>query len=285
MIETMFDRIADLPQWAQIFLITLFFLGSGGGILSVVINYLKSVNDSVHKERLEVVENAQIRIQNEQIKIKSEAETAASNSLNTQKLIEVIASSNDRWQRVFDVKSERQLETDKMQHETNKMFLDAVNRQTNVVSNLTEMLEIQSEQYGKFADKLATTLTTVETLARDSRADVTTALGMNVNQQTKTDDTLRTILTAVTGIEKSVTGIISQSETERNQNLAAIKAQLQAIETSISKLIEPRPTLLGDTIPIPELQTTASGTWNEETETTAIIPPNPHEETKPPKVA
>lgn len=258
MIDIMFERIADLPQWAQIFLITLFFLGSGGGILSVVMSYLKSVNDGRHKERLEVVENNQIKIQNEQIKIQSEAAQAAAHSLNTQKLIEVIAASNDRFQKVIDAKSERQLEADKLQHETNKMFLDAVNRQTFVVSNLTEMLEIQSEQLGnlvKTVDGVDTSvkanLQTMEQLARDNRSDITTALGLSVTHRTESENALRVIQQSIHGIAKDVRDIISANEDLNKQTLLAINAKLQSLENNVSTLIAPRTTLPADALPQP----------------------------------
>ena len=199
------------------------------------------------KSRLEALEI-------QAIKAKADAKQAEAASENTQKLIEVIGASNDRFQRVLDVKSERQLEADKMQHETNKMFLDAVNRQTDAVSNLTEMLEIQTEHYSNFVEKLDTTLKTVETIAQDNRADVTTALGLSVNYRADSENALRTILQTIHSIAADVREIIGKNEAQKSQTLLAINTKLQALENSVNTLIAPRAAVLGDTIPIPDLQ-------------------------------
>ncbi len=213
------------------------------------------------KARIEVLEIKQIRAQ-------AEASQAAADRLNTQKLIEVIDKSNERWQRVWDTKSERQLETDKLQQETNRMFLEAVNRQSGVMDNVRETFEIQSRHYSVLIDTvnsikpdLTETHKEMLKLAEENRSDITKALGMNVNQQTTTENTLRTILNAVAGIEKNVSGIISLNEKERNQNLAAIKTQLQSIEASISNLITPSPVPLG----LPDDITNAADVAAEET--------------------
>lgn len=269
-ITTMLEEFSHLPVWAQVTLfIIAMFLNPTGIVAGAVAAYNMRQKVQIKKQaaedklRLEK-ELGELRLRTdtleiERIKEKAEAEQAAAANLNMQRLIEVVGESNNRFQKVIDVKSERQLESDKLQHQTNKMFLDAVNRQTLVVSNLTEMLEIQSEQFGNVTktiegvdNNVRASLKEIEKLARDSRSDVTTALGLSVNHRTEADNTLRVIQQSIQGIAKEVRGIITTNEGLNRQALLAINAKLQSLETNVSTLITPRPALLGDTLPLPD---------------------------------
>jgi hypothetical protein len=273
------EYIRDLPPLLQFILALITILGTSG-FFTGIFGYL-AARDSAISARRANKELAEQKVRLESLEIKSikakaEAEQITADKHNTQKLIEVIAASNDRFQKVIDVKSERQLESDKMQHETNKMFLDAVNRQTSAVVNLSELIEIQSEHYTGFVDKLDNTLKTVETFARDNRADMTTALGLSVTHRAENENTLRSIQQTIHSIATDVRDIITKNENQQTQTLVAINAKLQSLESSVSTLIAPRPTLLNDTMPLPDLPQavdTQPETWNEDTETTAIIPP------------
>lgn len=206
----------------------------------------------------------------ERLRAQTEAKQAEAASENMQRLIEVVAAGNERWQRVYDVKSERQLEADRLQHETNKMFIESVERNTKTVANISEMLEIQSEHLGGFGrvmqhfeNKLDTTLQTVENNTRDNRSDLTTALGMGVNYRTESDTMLRSILQAVDGVRIDVKSIISQNENQKTQALLSIEAKIASIERGINALINPRPALLG----VPEEKPTELVTETEEQST------------------
>jgi hypothetical protein len=190
------------------------------------------------KARIDALELRRIQAQ-------SEAKQAESASENMQKLIDALATGNERWQHVVDVKSERQLEADRLQYETNKMFIAAVKQQTETVANITEMLEIQSEHLGGFGrvmqhfdDKLDTTLKTVEISSRDNRADLTTALGMSVTSRTESENTLRAIKDSIHQVVREVTHIIENDKRQQADNLLSIKTQLQSIETL---LMQPDP--------------------------------------------
>lgn len=267
----MLEEFSHLPVWAQVTLLIIgMFLNPTGIIAGAVAAYNMRQKTQIKRQaaedklRLERELGGQrLRIESleiERIKEKAEAEQAAAASLNMQKLIEVVAASNDRFQKVIDVKSERQLEADKMQHQTNKMFLDAVSRQTLAVSNLTEMLEIQSEQFSNVAKTVENldsntnaSLKEMANLARDNRHDVTTALGMSVSQRVEADNVLRVIQQSIHGIAKEVRDIISANEDQKNKTLIAINAKLQSLENNVNTLIVPRPVLLGDTIPLPDV--------------------------------
>jgi hypothetical protein len=232
----------------------------------------KAVADQ--KERLETLEL-------QHIKAESEAKQAETNSANTQKLIEVIAASNDRFQKVIDTKSERQLEADKLQHETNKMFLAAVERQTGAVVNLTEMLEISAEQFGNLdktvhgmATKLDTTMQSVETVAQHNRADLTTALGISVSERAAHESTLRIIQQSIHDLRTAVNHTLSQNEQQKSQLITVIDIRFSALERLVIDTIAPRPAI-ADTPPVlPEsTQPLPDTVWNEDSEITDIIPP------------
>jgi hypothetical protein len=271
--ERIMDYLKDLPPQFQFILLFIGVLGSSGffaGFWSVWKMYggatvakqaardAREANES--KARLETqLTEQRVRIEAlelERLRAQTEAQQAAATSENMQKLIEVIATGNERWQKVFDTKSERQLKADELQHETNKMFIESVKRNTETVANISEMLEIQSEHLGGFGrvmqhfeNKLETTLQTVESTTRDNRSDLTTALGMNVNQRNENENTLRSILQSVESLRTDVKYILNQSETQRNQTLAGVDAKFNLIEKRLTEFIMPRPALLG----VPEI--------------------------------
>lgn len=275
MIKTMFEYIQNLPPLAQFILILVALSGTPTGLVAGIFAVWKmreatyaTRENTRQKERLEAVENNQIKIQ-------ADADHLRAINANMERLITGVFRTDERWQMVVDNISARRVEIEEKWMNAIGRFELSVQHNTTAVTNLTAMLELQSEQIGHFdktmqhvEDGVNTSLQQIETLTKENRADLTTALGMNVNQQNKTDETLRTILVAITAIEKNVTGIISLNEKERNQNLSAIKAQLQAIEKNISDLIAPRPLQLGDTMPLPALR---------DSEDTIIIAPAKHD--------
>jgi hypothetical protein len=177
----------------------------------------------------------------ERLRAESEAKQAAAMNQNIQNLIEAIVVGNERWQRVIDVKSERQLEADRLQHESNKLFAEAMKNNADAMGNLTEMIEIQSEHYQAFKAKvdgmegsLETTLKTVTGLAQDNRTDLTTALGLSVTSRNENETTLRTIKESIHGVVREITSIMEEDKRERAADLSSIKKKLQAIETALT---------------------------------------------------
>jgi hypothetical protein len=264
--ERIMDYIQNLPPMMQFILLLLSILASSGFISGAIAVWKLYANADSSKELIEAktkhekeLVELRVRIEPlelERLRAQNEAKHAEAVNLNMHKLIEVIAASNERWQKVIDVKSERQLEVDRLQHETNKMFIESVKRNTETVANISEMLEIQSEHLGGFGrvmqhfeNKLETTLQTVESTTRDNRSDLTTALGMNVNQRNENENTLRSILQSVESLRTDVKYILNQSETQRNQTLAGVDAKFNLIEKRLTEFIMPRPALLG----VPEI--------------------------------
>jgi hypothetical protein len=260
--ERIMDYIQNLPPMMQFILLLLSILASSGFISGAIAVWKLYANADSSKELIEAktkhekeLVELRVRIEPlelERLRAQNEAKHAEAVNLNMHKLIEVIAASNERWQKVIDVKSERQLEVDRLQHETNKMFIESVERNTKTVANISEMLEIQSEHLGGFGrvmqhfeNKLDTTLQTVENNTRDNRSDLTTALGMGVNYRTESDNMLRSILHAVDGVRIDVQSIISQNEQQKTQALLSVEAKIASIEQGINALINPRPALLG----------------------------------------
>jgi hypothetical protein len=260
--ERIMDYIQNLPPMMQFILLLLSILASSGFISGAIAVWKLYANADSSKELIEAktkhekeLVELRVRIEPlelERLRAQNEAKHAEAVNLNMHKLIEVIAASNERWQKVIDVKSERQLEVDRLQHETNKMFIESVERNTKTVANISEMLEIQSEHLGGFGrvmqhleSKLDTTLQTVENNTRDNRSDLTTALGMGVNYRTESDNMLRSILHAVDGVRIDVQSIISQNEQQKTQALLSVEAKIASIEQGINALINPRPALLG----------------------------------------
>jgi hypothetical protein len=260
--ERIMDYIQNLPPMMQFILLLLSILASSGFISGAIAVWKLYANADSSKELIEAktkhekeLVELRVRIEPlelERLRAQNEAKHAEAVNLNMHKLIEVIAASNERWQKVIDVKSERQLEVDRLQHETNKMFIESVERNTKTVANISEMLEIQSEHLGGFGrvmqhfeNKLDTTLQTVENNTRDNRSDLTTALGMGVNYRTESDNMLRSILHAVDGVRIDVQSIISQNEQQKTQALLSVEAKIASIEQGINALINPRPALPG----------------------------------------
>jgi hypothetical protein len=252
-IETMFDNLGNMPVWAQVLLTMLFLFGSGGGIGSMIFNYLKSANDSKHKERLELVENKQITIQNEQLRIQSEAAQSAADRLNTQKLIEVIAASNDRWQRVFDNSSER-----KHQDETRLIVtLDKLDSTIDHSARITE----------EMANGLALQIGHVATDVKTFRVDNEKTEAFIRASVDATNRNIDSVLEAAVAVRDRVIPLIDNLEKKliNLENCGEMKTILLEIKVLLDT--PPRPATADNaTLPAPE-------TWNEETETTAIIPP------------
>jgi hypothetical protein len=279
--ERIMDYIQNLPPMMQFILLLLSILASSGFISGAIAVWKLYANADSSKELIEAktkhekeLVELRVRIEPlelERLRAQNEAKHAEAVNLNMHKLIEVIAASNERWQKVIDVKSERQLEVDRLQHETNKMFIESVERNTKTVANISEMLEIQSEHLGGFGrvmqhfeNKLDTTLQTVENNTRDNRSDLTTALGMGVNYRTESDNMLRSILHAVDGVRIDVQSIISQNEQQKTQALLSVEAKIASIEQGINALINPRPALLG----VPEEKPTPLVTQSQEEQST-----------------
>lgn len=197
------------------------------------------------KIRMEAVENSQI-------KVKSDADNAKAASENTARIIDGWFKSEERWQKNYDVNSERQ-------REIHLAYIKSLDRHTIEISGFREALEIQSgthsgvlESVNHMENEIKTAVQEIRTAAQDNRTDFTNALANNVKHQLTTEETLRNLYTAINGLRSDVTNIISQRENVRNQTLLGIEAKFQSIEANISALIAPRPVLLGDTIPIPD---------------------------------
>lgn len=251
------DYFQNLPASMQFILALITVLGTSGFLTGMFSVWKIYATSSEQNQRIKMLELDKIRIE-------AEGRQAEAMNANMKNLIEVISAGNERWQKVLDVKSERQLEADRLQHETNKMFIEAVERNTKTVANISEMLEIQSEHLGGFGrvmqhfeNKLDTTLQTVESTTRDNRTDLTTALGMNVNQRNENENTLRSIIQAVDSLRLDVKQTISTGEDQRNQTLSAIDNKLASIERRLTEVIAPRPVLLGvaEETPIEEIST------------------------------
>jgi hypothetical protein len=202
-------------------------------------------SDRLAQERLEQVENQQIKIQSEADQQKAQLQIVSDMATGSFR-------AQEQWQRVMDVNSERQLQAEQLQHEDRKLFIESIKKNTETTANLTEMLEIQSEHLGGFGrvmqhfeNKLDTTLKTVEMSSRDNRTDIQNALGNNIKYQNQHDETLRSIMTAVQGLRSDVGSIVSSNEKQKNQTLQAIDAKIAAIERNVSNLISLRPEQLG----------------------------------------
>lgn len=249
--QTIMDYLQNLPPTMQFILLFLSVAGSTGLIAGIFAVWKIYANADSSKELIEAKTHHEkqlielkMRIEPlelERLRAQNEAKHTEAVNTNMQKLIEVIAASNERWQKVIDTKSERQLEADRLQHETNKLFADAMKDNTGAIRNLTEMIEIQSEHYQVFSDKidgmesgLKTTLQTVESLARDNRTDLTTALGLSVTSRTENENTLRTIKETIHGVVRDITRVIEQDKKEQAATLLSIKEQLQSLETKLT---------------------------------------------------
>lgn len=207
-------------------------------------------------------------IENKQIKIQSEADNTKAQLDILREMANGTFKSQEQWQGVVNTMSERK-------HEDNERLANSLDRLSAASTNLTEMIEIHSEQLQHLvttvqdSDKRSqTTLQVMEQLARDNQSSVTTALGLSVTHRAETETTLQTILRTIHDVAREVNSIVTRNEDNRLMTLQGINTKLHSIEANITALITPRPAVLSDTIPLPTPET-----WNEDTETTAIIPP------------
>lgn len=247
----MFEQIAHWPFWAQFTLMILVTVGSAGGIGSAVLAYLqskelthqkqianKATKDMVDAQaRLEVVETNQIKVQ-------SDADIAKAASENTARIIEGWFKSEERWQKNYDVNSERQ-------QEIHKGYINALHEHATILQGVKEVFEIQSTAHAKVTatvERIGTDVKaatqTIRDVTEDNRKDFTALLGKNVQQQADNDKTLRDIYQAIHGLRTDVTDIISRREDHRNQTLQGIEAKFKSIEQDLSALMNPRPVLL-----------------------------------------
>lgn len=274
--KTIMDYLQNLPPTMQFVLLLLSILGTSGfisGAVAVWKLYAKSDSDrdllaaqTEHEKELIELKMRIEPLELERLRAQNEARQAEAMNENMRNLIQVIANGNERWQKVYDVKSERQLEADKLQHETNKLFADAMKDNAGAIRTLTEMIEIQSEHYQVFKESvvgmesnLKTTLQTVEVLARDNRTDLTTALGLSVTSRTESENTLRTIKETIHGVVKEITSIMELDKRERAADLSSIKTKLQAIETAL--------TPQAPTQPLPDTVTTGNTAASDDPQT------------------
>lgn len=250
------EYIQNLPPLMQFILALLAILGTSGfftGGFAVWKLYAQANTNrqaAVSKAKLETeLTELKLRLEPlelERLRTENEAKQIESMNSNMKNLIDVIAARDDRWQNVFDKKSERQLEAEKLQQETNRMFIDSVKENTKTVTYIGELLEVQSEHLGGFGrimqhfeGKMDKTIKIVEDTTRDNRNDLTTALGMNVTNRTENENALRSIMQAIETLRHDVKYILTQNETQRTQTLAGVDAKFKLIEQRLTEFIMP----------------------------------------------
>lgn len=259
------------------------FLGMITGFL-VWMQYRTQVRLKDKDAALETIENKQIKIQSEADNTKAQLDILREMASGTFK-------SQEQWQSVVNTMSARK-------HGDDERLAGSLDKLATASVNLTEMLEIHSEQLQQLvttvqdSDKRSqTTLQAMEQIARDNQSSVTTALGLSVSHRAESDTMLQSILKTINDVARDINSIVTRNEDNRLMTLQGINTKLHSIEANIAALIAPRPAVLADTPVTPQ-------TWNEDTETTAIIPPRkladedgnpkpvtPDSEPKPPMVA
>lgn len=193
--------------------------------------------------QLEHIENKQRLIQNDQIRLQSEAASAAADRLNTQKLIEVIGATNERWQKVMDGISER-----KHQDEI---------RLIAVLDKLDTTIDRNSRSVDELADgvsgQLGTVAREIMTFSKDNQAtehyirSTIETTNRNVDSVLEAVAAIRDrVLPLIDGVERKLETITAQNDvcTEIKQVLEDMKAEFKAI-----LLPSPQPV----TQPLPEL--------------------------------
>lgn len=210
------------------------------GVISAFLVWLQRRTEVRLREqeaKNEVIENRQRTIQNEQIRAQSEANSAAADRLNTQKLIEVIGATNERWQKVVDAMSARKYEEETHMIAVLDKLDTTIDRNSNSVDELADGV---AAQFGMVAKE-------VLLFSSDNKATEhfirTTIESTNRN--------IDSVLEAAVAIRDRIIPLIDnlQGEIPKLENCAAMMAILEEIRTIVSAPQKVQPV----TQPLPEL--------------------------------
>jgi hypothetical protein len=212
-------------------------------------------------------------IENNQIKIQSDADQARIRDENTQKLIEGIFRGEERWQKVMDVNSERRLEEGRLKRESDTLLASSIDRQAAATLELKNVLEIQIGVLGNVKSKVEDSLHTFVASAAathkavDSQKEELTLVNKSIgNLAMRIDDLIAIDETHVLDEGKRHDNLRDDNR-EHKAELVAIKDALQTSNGILENILK---RMANNTQPIP-LPTPE--TWNEDTEATVIIPP------------
>lgn len=255
--KNILDYFQNLPPIAQFILGLITILGTSGfftGIFGYLIarNSAKAAKDAIaaktrlekesgeQKARIEALEIRQIREQ-------SAAQQAAADRLNTQKLIEVIASSNDRWQKVIDTKSERQFEGE-------RLIASALEKLDTKLDKLDNTLNLNSRVVEEFSHGVSLQLGNVAGDIKELRKDSEETNKVVRTSFKATNRTVDNTFEAVVAIRDSVIQMINDVKIKVDSlsapNCDEFKRMLEIMETKIlARLTPPEP--VANNLPAP----------------------------------
>jgi len=278
------EYFRNLPPLALFILGLITVLGTSGfvtGIFAVWKIYAQvAVNRQAAKDAKDASESARLaneskmrmetqlyeqhqRIQTlelDKMRVEAESKQSEAASENMQKLIEVVGAISDRfqvavtstnvqWQKVIDTKSDRELEADKIREETNRMFVDAVNRQTDTMKTNNETLVKLLGVEGV----IRTAASTMESLARDNQSHLTNAIALGVSDRKAQEENLRTIMQRINELWEEERRQSSQNQQMRKQTITVIDTRFKELRQEIIDLFAVLKTQTGtpnDTIPL-----------------------------------
>ena len=278
------EYFRNLPPLALFILGLITVLGTSGfvtGIFAVWKIYAQvAVNRQAAKDAKDASESARLaneskmrmetqlseqhqRIQTlelDKMRVEAEAKQSEAASENMQKLIEVVGAISDRfqvavtstnaqWQKVIDTKSDRELEADKIREETNRMFVDAVNRQTDTMKTNNETLVKLLGVEGV----IKTAASTMESLARDNQSHLTNAIALSVSDRKAQEENLRTIMQRINELWEEERRQSTQNQQMRKQTITVIDTRFKELKQEIIDLfavLKTQTAAPDDTIPL-----------------------------------
>lgn len=188
--------------------------------------------------RLEAVENTQIKAQ-------SDADTAKAASENTTRIIEGWHKSEERWQRNFDINSERQ-------REIHRLYIDSIERQSAIMLGVKDVIDTYSGTHYQLSQTVEQTGRSVQAVTDEMRKDneqtnkylrrMFATTNRNVDETLDTTVAIRDrILPFIDKVEQKLDNLTVLNCEEIKQEFQIMKLEIKTMLTPIPAIIIPSP--------------------------------------------